>query len=476
MIRFFKRQIIKKENLQILEMLHRAFAENLGTNLSVYMRKTCEVSFENIEITNYGKFINGLSNNFFAATIYMDPIKTNNLLAIDKSLVYQFIDRLAGGEGNAGSEKPMLTDIEENILEDIIYNLLRSLKIAWQNILDLRPTIGHINSFPDRILMADDKEEVVVTKIKVIFDDKPYSIYFTLFSICIKDILFKLTPKYWHMRTSKSKTDKKKIDNIKSKSMDIEIHKHIEKISELKTSLSNSQNEISRLKDEINDLNDKIREINIRDKYDSTNDCNDKTYLTSLVIKKWINTNQIKKASILMIALGEKIGSKVVSLLTRYEVITLLSDVDKIEMIKPEEKAEIVAELEKELLTDLENLYGGFEYTREIIKEVFGDKLGKELYQYINEENRKEYEKDFDHFEFVRECQAPLLYHLIKDELPQIVAIIIKCLGEEKGSEVLDLFPHDIKNVVSKKLKSINISDCRVMNEINNYMESRPEL
>lgn len=154
-----------------------------------------------------------------------------------------------------------------------------------------------------------------------------------------------------------------------------------------------------------------------------------------------------KRAAILMLALGEKYGGRVWSLLDDDEVRELSSHMSNLGTIEPD----VVEDLMLEFVSRMSAsgaLMGTFDATERLLTQY----LPAERVTGIMEEIRGPAGRNM--WEKLSNVQEEVLANYLKNEYPQTIAVVLSKLKSEHAARVLGILPEDLAlDVINRMLK-----------------------
>jgi flagellar motor switch protein FliM len=169
----FKRpERVGKEQMRALQTLHEGFGRNFGAALSALLRSIVEVKLTSVDQLTYSEFVFSLENPSCFNLLKADPLEGNLILDINPSILYPIIDRLLGGGKESGSlARRPLTEIELRLVSRITGLFLDELRHAWENVVELRPTVLQVESNPQLVQIVPPNEVVVVISFELTIGD-----------------------------------------------------------------------------------------------------------------------------------------------------------------------------------------------------------------------------------------------------------------------------------------------------------------
>ena len=221
---FRRPDIVSKDQLRTLQMLHKAFSRYLSTTLSTYLRTVIEVNLVAVDQLTYGEFNMSLSNPTYISIFGLEPLEGRGVLEINPVLVFSLIDRLLGGQGLPPAEIRVLTDIEQSIINRVINIFIEGLRTSWSHVtdFDFRVTDTEVN--PQFVQIVAPGETVILITLEMKTGESSGIISICFPFIYIEPIMGNLSAQHL-MASSKKKAEASKADFIKKalESSDMEI-------------------------------------------------------------------------------------------------------------------------------------------------------------------------------------------------------------------------------------------------------------
>ncbi len=122
---------IGNDQLRAITQLHEIFARNLTNSVGASLRVGFECSLVSAEHLTYREFLQRIPEKTYLASCKLAPAEVNALLQLDLAVALPIVDVLLGGEGAGAVPDREITDIEEQVLEDIMRIVCRELQISW---------------------------------------------------------------------------------------------------------------------------------------------------------------------------------------------------------------------------------------------------------------------------------------------------------------------------------------------------------
>ncbi|HOV08522.1 MAG TPA: flagellar motor switch protein FliG [Spirochaetota bacterium] len=156
-----------------------------------------------------------------------------------------------------------------------------------------------------------------------------------------------------------------------------------------------------------------------------------------------------EKAAALLVILGAEIAAEIMKHLDEESIEKLSKEMIKMQSLPPEEKEELIGEFIIELKRNSKNLYGGKNRAKRLLSDTFGEEMAEELIKKI--ENRDAESA----FKFIENIPDGDFINLIKDEPPQVIALIMKYIDPKKGGKLLKSLDTKVAKDVALRLAKL---------------------
>lgn len=193
-----------KEHLRTLEIIFEHYARTLGTELSVYLRKTVQIEVMNSEAVTYSEFSNALSNPVILGVVDVSPLKGNMVIELASNIGYAIVDRMLGGPGVSLSRARDFSEIEINIIERVLTICASFFEESWQSVVDINPVLERVetNSQFAQLISPSEMTAIITMNVKMGNNEGLMNICIPYMSI--EEIIEKLNTKYWYSTLQES--------------------------------------------------------------------------------------------------------------------------------------------------------------------------------------------------------------------------------------------------------------------------------
>ncbi|HEX4074103.1 MAG TPA: FliM/FliN family flagellar motor switch protein [Candidatus Acidoferrales bacterium] len=135
---------VSKEQVRSISTLHETFAVHVTNSLSAYLRVGMDVNVVSVEQIAFSEFLARLPYELtYLASVNVVPLDATALIQMDLSLAFPVIDLVLGGLGKDEPEERAITEIEENILENVMRIICRELQTTWNTVFKVDFGFAH---------------------------------------------------------------------------------------------------------------------------------------------------------------------------------------------------------------------------------------------------------------------------------------------------------------------------------------------
>ena len=189
-------QKFSKDHIRTLEKVHDNFARIISNYLTGQLRRSVKVNVESVEQVPYEEFIRSIPNPTVISYFRLSPLQGNILLEINPEFAFQILEILLGGIGNRGNVVKELTDIEKNIISMVLSDLIKNLKLAWAEVLDVKPEFEGLETNPSANQTLGPNEPIALLSFSVEIGKSNTYINLCIPYLSIEKLLDKLVIQY----------------------------------------------------------------------------------------------------------------------------------------------------------------------------------------------------------------------------------------------------------------------------------------
>jgi flagellar motor switch protein FliG len=158
--------------------------------------------------------------------------------------------------------------------------------------------------------------------------------------------------------------------------------------------------------------------------------------------------NGLRKAAVLLVAVGEELAKEVLRALPEVDVQRLTEELADLRGITPEMSAEIMEEFWELLETQNYMMHGGLDYASRLLEEAFGRERADDLLALV----RRSQEAAQGNLAKLQRTDPQQLGKLLDSEHPQTIALVLAHLDPKRASLVLDNLSEDHKVLSIQRL------------------------
>lgn len=162
--------IISKDHTRAMNMLHQQFVRMFSSSLSSLLRTLADVECDTVEQLTYSDFVMSLSDPSCLCKLAMNPLRGSVVMEISPDLVFPVIEKLLGGQGGRAFPRRSMTEIEKEIMRQMVDLIARDLSSTWQNAKDdIEFKLTTIETEPDYVQIVSPSDTVMLVVLSVKF-------------------------------------------------------------------------------------------------------------------------------------------------------------------------------------------------------------------------------------------------------------------------------------------------------------------
>ena len=190
-------QKFSKYHIRTLELIHDNYARIISNFLTAQLRKNVKVKIETVEQITYEEFIHSIPNPTIMTMFRMQPLTGTILFETNPQFSFKIIDVLLGGTGERNTVSKEFSDIDKNIMMQIISGMISNLKLAWEDILSVEPEVESLETNPAINQTLAPNEPVALVTFSVEMGKSNTFINICIPYLSIEKVLDKLVVQYW---------------------------------------------------------------------------------------------------------------------------------------------------------------------------------------------------------------------------------------------------------------------------------------
>ncbi|MBC8590303.1 flagellar motor switch protein FliG [Wansuia hejianensis] len=176
----------------------------------------------------------------------------------------------------------------------------------------------------------------------------------------------------------------------------------------------------------------------------------------------------VRKAAILLIALGPDISSQILKQLPDNLIQKITYEIANINYVEPYERDKVIEDFLDMASAREYVLDGGIDYARNLLNKALGTQRAKEVLDVLSQIQQRERP-----FAIARKADTHQLINLLLNEHPQTIALIMCYMQPDKAATVLSEFPPELQTEIAERIGTINRTSPTVIKRIEKIMEDK---
>lgn len=183
-----------------------------------------------------------------------------------------------------------------------------------------------------------------------------------------------------------------------------------------------------------------------------------------------INLSGAERAALLLMALGEQEAAEVLKYMEPKEVDILGTTMSNMTDVTQDKIKHVLSQFIENVGNESSLSIGSNDYLKTILNKALGQDKARNVMSRIASENSGRHDNSLENLHWM----APRdIAHLIGDEHPQIIAIVMVHLEEDQAGEVLKLLPAEIRTAVVMRIASMDGVHPSALAELNDILQKR---
>ncbi len=205
---------ISKDQIRVLESIHRHFAGRLASSLSAMMRAVVDVDVLRVDQVTYSEFVGSLAAHPCTYTFQLNPLEGTCIADYSPALTFGFVDRVFGGRGKGLEAEREVTGIELSVMDKVSNRAYKELAEGWGRIIEVEVEPSSIETNPQLIQIVPSGETVIVVTLEIMMLEVQGNLTFCYPYITLEPALAKMSGQNWFeaTRLKTSTRDKNTLD------------------------------------------------------------------------------------------------------------------------------------------------------------------------------------------------------------------------------------------------------------------------
>jgi flagellar motor switch protein FliM len=195
---------ISKNQLRTIRNIHENFAENFSSFLVSKLQQIVNISITSVDQIYYSEYVLSVSNPACLFTYDIRNTDIKGILELSPDLAFTLVDRLLGGNGEGTKSSPVITPIEQKVLNVVVEKIMQDLKKAWHIIGEFDFGIERFEPDIDFAQITSQSESVLLISFELMVGEKSYLMNLCFATFAFDTILSKLSSqKFSQIRPAK---------------------------------------------------------------------------------------------------------------------------------------------------------------------------------------------------------------------------------------------------------------------------------
>lgn len=174
-----------------------------------------------------------------------------------------------------------------------------------------------------------------------------------------------------------------------------------------------------------------------------------------------------ERAAVFLLGLGEEAAAAVLQHLNPKEVQNVGEAMSSVDSVSSEKLATVVGEFTETLASGGSDIIGGEEYVRKLLYSALPEDKAKSMLSRILQANNP------SGLEALKWMESGAVAQLIKDEHPQICAVVLMSLEGEHAADVLQMLPEHKRAEVLIRVANLDSINPSALDELNEMMQKQ---
>ncbi len=197
---------LSKDHISTLFMIYENYARIVSNYLTGQLRNTVSIRVSSVEQLTYEEFVRSVPSPTILATLNMEELKGKFFLEVNPTFGFQVIDLLCGGMAKETERDNEFTDIELVVIGEVLETMNRCMKFAWEEILDLTPTIESVDKSPQLEQSIPPNESIALVSFETELKGKNSFINLCVPYLSLEPVIHRLSIHSW-FESEKGRSD-----------------------------------------------------------------------------------------------------------------------------------------------------------------------------------------------------------------------------------------------------------------------------
>ncbi len=176
---------------------------------------------------------------------------------------------------------------------------------------------------------------------------------------------------------------------------------------------------------------------------------------------------ELYKVAKLIVAIGPENSKEILKYLPEEDVKKIMREIIEIKNLSNDEAINVIKEFTSNLVSGVKEFKGGIGLVKEIIANLYESNKANEILNNIYPEESP--------FAFIEDVDTSKIVDVIKNEEPQVIAVILVFLNPKKVAEILSYFSPELSVEIAKRISQMdkNQPDIEMVNNIVDVLKNK---
>lgn len=164
---FRQQNTLSREHVRTMQIVQETFARNFSTMLASQLRSVTQVTIQSIEQHSYDEYVRDLANPNLLTLLNLSPLSGAAIFQLPLEIAFCAAELMMGGAGRGDHPSRPLTELELQLVRDIIERALPELRYAFEPVVATEPKIMSQESNPQYAQVAAPTDMVIVVTYEI---------------------------------------------------------------------------------------------------------------------------------------------------------------------------------------------------------------------------------------------------------------------------------------------------------------------
>ncbi|MBU1101677.1 MAG: flagellar motor switch protein FliM [Bacteroidetes bacterium] len=184
---------ISKNQLRTIRNIHENFAENFSSFLVSKLQQIVNIGITSVDQIYYSEYVLSVSNPACLFTFDIRNTDIKGILELSPDLAFTLVDRLLGGNGEGTKSSPVVTPIEQKVLNVVVEKIMQDLRKAWHIIGEFDFGVDRFEPDIDFAQITSQSESVLLISFELMVGEKSFLMNLCFATFAFDTILAKLS-------------------------------------------------------------------------------------------------------------------------------------------------------------------------------------------------------------------------------------------------------------------------------------------